>query len=88
MRGGLALHACWGCDVNAPLSAEAVRVKALRDGIDDMLEQCTQVQQAFLHRIHDSAPWKGLANCPDSKLPETYELLRRTISANRAAGEL
>lgn len=73
--------------MSEPLTSDAVRIKALRDGIDDMLQQCTQVQQEFLHHIHDSAPWKGLSNCPDSKLSETYELLRRTVNANRISGD-
>lgn len=68
-----------------PMSAESAKVKALRDGIDSMLDLCTEQQQAFLHRIHDNAPWKGLSNCPDGKLSETYELLRRTIAANIGA---
>ncbi len=65
-----------------PLSAEAAKTKTLRDGIDSMLDMCTEPQRAFLNRIHDNAPWRGLANCPDNKLAETYELLRRTVSAN------
>jgi hypothetical protein len=68
-----------------PISADEARQQALRDGIRDMLEECTEAQRAFLHRIHDNAPWKGLANCPPGKLAESYELVRRTVFGNRAA---
>lgn len=70
-----------------PISAEALRATTLRSGIAELFEECDAVQQAFLHRIHDSAPWGGIANCPDNKLAETYELLRRTVSMNRAKAE-
>jgi hypothetical protein len=40
----------------------------------------------MLHRIHDNAPWKGLTNCPEHKLDETYDLLRRTAIKNAADG--
>lgn len=65
-----------------PLSAKDLRIKALRDGIAELMTQCTEAQVAGLHRIHDRAPWKGLANCPDDKLVDTYELLRRTVIHN------
>jgi hypothetical protein len=70
---------------SVPLSAEAAKTKALRDGIDSMMDLCTEKQIAFLNKIHDNAPWKGLANCPDNKLVDTYELLRRTVAANVGA---
>jgi hypothetical protein len=65
------------------VTAQQLRNDAVRQGIAGLMEQCTEVQNASLHRIHDGAPWKGLANCPDNKLDETYELLRRTL--NRGA---
>lgn len=68
-----------------PLDAEQLRIQALREGIALLMTQCTEKQNAFLHKIHDSAPWKGLANCPPGKLGETYELLRRTVIQNEAA---
>jgi hypothetical protein len=69
---------------HTPLSSAEVRVKALRDGIGELISQCTDQQVAFLHRIHDNAPWKGLANIPDSELSATYDLLRRTVIGNIA----
>jgi len=66
----------------APPSVEQLKEKALRDGIAELMQGCTDKQNDFLHRIHDSAPWKGLANCPVEKLGDTYELLRRTAQQN------
>lgn len=65
-----------------PPSTEDLRISGLRDGIAELMAECTEKQLAGLHRIHDSAPWKGLANCPVNKLGETYELLRRTVMSN------
>ncbi len=70
---------------HTPMAAKDLQDKALRDGIAELMLACTEKQNAFLHRIHDSAPWKGLANCPPEKLGETYELLRRTVAQNAAA---
>lgn len=61
------------------LTAQQLRSKAVRDGINALLENCTAQQRANLHRIHDTAPWKGLANCPEDELNNTYELVRRTV---------
>ena len=69
---------------DAPISAAEVQSQSLRDGINALLEDCTEKQRAFLHRIHDSAPWKGLANCPPDQLSLSYELLRRTVIENRS----
>ena len=63
-------------------SATQVRDRAIRDGINELLGQCTDKQKSFLHNIHDHAPWNGLHNCPSSKLDDTYELLRRTVNSN------
>ena len=63
----------------APLPAEQLQEQALRGGIADLMSQCTEKQNAFLHQLHDGASWRGLANCPADKLSETYELLRRTV---------
>jgi hypothetical protein len=60
-------------------SAAELREIAVRSGINELMRQCTQTQIAFIHRIHDSAPWRGLKNCPANRLDETYELLRRTV---------
>lgn len=67
-----------------PRSAAELRTDAVREAIGELLAECTETQRAFLHRIHDNAPWKGLANCPGNKLDETYELLRRTVLVNTA----
>lgn len=69
-------------DNKHPPSAEQIKEQALRQGISDLMGECSEKQNAFLHRIHDNAPWKGLANCPAGKLSETYELLRRTVAEN------
>jgi hypothetical protein len=63
-------------------SAKKMQIDALRNGINDLVLRCTDKQIKFLQTIHDNAPWKGLANCPDDKLAETYELLRRTVIVN------
>lgn len=55
------------------------RNELVRKAINDALPLLTDKQRAFLNRIHDNAPWKGLANCPDSELLATYELIRRTL---------
>lgn len=60
-----------------PTAAE-VQKQALRTATAALLADCTDAQRAGLHRIHDGAPWKGLANCPPSKLADAYELVRRT----------
>lgn len=72
--------------MNTPLTAEQLRIQSLRDGIDSMMLECTEAQLQVLHRIHDAAPWKGLSNCPVSRLGETYELLRRTVMQNTTQG--
>lgn len=69
-----------------PLSTEQLRVKSLRDGISELMLECTAKQIGMLHRIHDNAPWKGISNCPESKLSDTYELLRRTVMGNAKVG--
>lgn len=71
---------------HAPLTTEQLRIKSLRDGIDALMFECTDAQLAGLHRIHDGAPWRGLANCPENQLSATYELLRRTVMQNAKAG--
>ncbi len=63
-------------------TAIEVKERAIREAIMRLLGLCTEKEQQFLHTIHDHAPWKGLANCPGSKLDETYELLRRTVKHN------
>lgn len=68
-----------------PLNSDDIQEKALREGIGELITQCTTKQVEFLHRIHNGAPWKGLDNCPPGKLAETYELLRRTVLKNAAA---
>ena len=65
-------------------SSNEVQEKSLRDAIDALVAECTEKQVSFLNRIHDNAPWKGLKNCPVTKLTETYELLRRTVSENQS----
>jgi hypothetical protein len=82
--GGIASNT-GAAEMSEVLTAEQFRVKAMRDGISELMEQCTEEQLALLHRIHDNSPWKGLANCPDNKLADTYELLRRTVLKNGAA---
>lgn len=67
------------------LDSEQLKEKALRDGIAELMQQCTEKQNAFLHKIHDSAPWRGLANIPTKELGNTYELLRRTVEQNLKA---
>ena len=67
---------------NAPPTTRQVEEQALRDGIAELMRQCTEAQIAGLHRIHNSAPWKGLDNCPPAQLSATYELLRRTVMKN------
>lgn len=51
----------------------------IRQAINDALPLLSEKGRALIHRIHDNAPWKGLANCPDSKLNQTYELIRRSL---------
>ncbi len=70
---------------HTPLTTEQLRVRSLRDGIDTLMLECTEAQLQGLHRIHDAAPWKGLANCPENQLSATYELLRRTVMQNAKA---
>lgn len=65
------------------LTAAQVRTKAVRDAIASLLAECTDKQRALLNQIHDAAPWRGLANLPDYKVDETYELVRRTVIKNR-----
>lgn len=60
-------------------SAKEVQAKALRDATEAGLALCTPKEVAFFNKIHDQAPWKGWANCPDEKLVESYELVRRTV---------
>lgn len=69
-------------EVVLPESAAQAQERALREGIAEMILGCTSPQLALLHRIHDSAPWKGLENCPARELPATFDLLRRTIMSN------
>lgn len=64
-------------------SAKELREQSVRTGIDSLIALCTPEQVAFLHKIHDSSPWKGLHNCPADKLDDTYELLRRTVVGNQ-----
>jgi len=64
-------------------TAKQITEQALRKAIEDLSKRCTEKQVAFLHKIHDSAPWKGLDRCPENKLTETYELLRRTVISNQ-----
>lgn len=65
-----------------PLPVSKFRTEAVRKVIGELLDQCTDKQRAHLHQIHNSAPWHGLKNCPENKLDETYELLRRTVMKN------
>lgn len=68
-------------------TAREVQDELLRVDILKMLDECTETQIAFLHRVHDNAPWKGLANCPSAKLFETYDLVCRTVVSNRSKAE-
>lgn len=58
--------------------------KAARDAIDGLLDECTDAQNVWFHKIHNAAPWKGVRHIPVAKLSESYELLRRTVIKNRA----
>jgi len=64
------------------LTAKHLQEQVLRDGIVELMGQCTEQQNCLLHRIHDNAPWKGLMNCPTDRLTETYNLLHRTVVKN------
>ena len=59
-------------------TADEIKNDALRAAIDAEMSMLTERQCKLIYRIHDNAPWKGLANCPPEKLDETYELIRRT----------
>ncbi len=74
-------------DLSAPLNATQIKVRAIRAAIAELMGECTEQQRQFLHTIHDNAPWKGLANCPASKLDATYALLCRTVKENSRARE-
>ncbi len=69
--------------MSIPTAKEVTR-RALHEAIEVLMVECTVEQNAFLHRINDSAPWKGLANCPDKDLPGMYDLVVRTVVSNRA----
>lgn len=67
------------------LNAKEVQTAALRAEIENLLGECTDDQNEFFHRVHNNAPWKGFANCPAAELHGNYELVRRTVMANRKA---
>ncbi len=60
-------------------SAKEIRETAVRQAINDLLPSLSEKQASLLHRIHASAPWKNLENCPENQLDITYELIRRTL---------
>lgn len=60
-------------------SSKELQTNAVRQAINEALPLLSDKGRALIHRIHDNAPWKGLANCPDAKLSETYELIRRSL---------
>jgi hypothetical protein len=51
----------------------------VRQAISALLDDCTFAEANGFYRIHDNAPWKGVANMPDDRLDASYDLLRRTI---------
>ena len=69
-------------DVKVPRASQFV-TDAMRSEITNMLSECTDEQNAFLHKIHDGAPWRGLSNCPADRLKETFDLVARTVEKNR-----
>lgn len=65
-------------------TAQEVVRRALFSSMEDLMSECTEEQIAFLHRINDNSPWKGLSNVPDKDLPGMYDLVKRTVEKNRA----
>lgn len=75
-----------GETMTAGLNAQQVQEAALRDNANSMLAALPEGQQAFFHRIHDAAPWRGWVNCPVEHglrrpLAEAHDLLVRSITA-------
>lgn len=67
-------------------TAKEVETMAVRESIYELLEQCTVDQVSFFFQIHLNAPWQGFKNCPENKLSENYELIRRTVLSNKSKG--
>lgn len=65
-------------------TAEEIMTRALRAAMEELMAECTEDQIAFLHRIHDNSPWKGLHNAPLVELVNSYDLVTRTVVKNRA----
>ena len=65
-------------------SSADVKRESMLVSIKELLAECTEDQACFFNRIHNRAPWKGIDNCPENRLAESYQLIRRTVIENRA----
>ncbi len=50
-----------------------------RKAVRELLEQCTEAQQAFFKRLHSG---KSIDEIPESKLRNAYDLCKRTLEKN------
>lgn len=64
-------------------SAAQVQEVALRDALTLLLQQCTEGQYEQFLRLHGRP-----TQVPAAALPRAYELVRRTVLANRAFPDL
>lgn len=69
-------------EMEVPSSVDELTRDTLKKETLALLEQCTEDQREFFHRIHTNSPWKGFDNVPEKEIAQSYDLVRRTVINN------